>query len=108
MFINVVEFPAIEPGKEDEFEKWFAWTNEVFGKFPGFIRRRLLKPIRGADRYAAIVEHESEATFMTMHNSGERQTAWERVHPLFADASPTPRFYEVIVSSERETPGIAP
>jgi hypothetical protein len=34
--------------------------------------------------------------------------AWRRVHPLFADASPTPRFYEVIVSSERETPGIAP
>ena len=101
MFVNIVEFPPIKKGKDEEFRKWFAWSNTVYEKFNGFISRRLLKPTKGKKTYAAIVEHESEGTFMAMHTSEERQKAWEKVEPLL-DGSPTPGFYEVIISSEKK------
>jgi len=47
------------------------------------------------------VEHESEDTFMAMHLSEERQKAWEKVEPLL-DGSPTPGFYEVLITSEKK------
>jgi len=72
----------------------------VYEKFEGFISRRLLKPTKGKGNYAAIVEHESEETFMAMHLSEERQKAWEKVEPLL-DGSPTPGFYEVSITSEK-------
>lgn len=99
MFVNIVEFPQIKKGKDEEFRKWFAWSNTVYEKFDGFISRRLLKPTKG--NYAAIVEHESEETFMAMHLSEERQKAWERVEPLL-EGSPTPSFYNVIIASEKK------
>jgi heme-degrading monooxygenase HmoA len=101
MFVNIVEFPPIKNGKDDEFKKWFAWSNTMYEKFDGFISRRLLKPTRGKKNYAAIVEHESEGTFMAMHTSEERQKAWEKVEPLL-DGSPTPAFYDVIITSEKK------
>lgn len=100
MFVNIVEFPPIKWGKDEEFRKWFAWSNSVYEKFDGFISRRLLKPTKGGN-YAAIVEHESEGTFMAMHTSKERQKAWEKVEPLM-EGSPTPGFYEVIIASEKK------
>lgn len=100
MFVNIVQFPPIRKGKDEDFKKWFAWSNTVYEKFDGFISRRLLKPMKGKKNYAAIVEHESEKTFMAMHLSKERQTAWEKVEPLL-DGSPTPGFYEVIITSEK-------
>jgi len=99
-FVNLVEFPSIKKGKDDEFKKWFAWSNTVYEKFDGFISRRLLKPTKGKENYVAIVEHESEKTFMTMHLSDERQKAWAKVEPLL-EGSPTPHFYEVLIISER-------
>ncbi len=101
MFVNIVEFPQIKKGKDEEFRKWFVWSNTVYEKFEGFISRRLLKPTRGKKNYAAIVEHETEETFMAMHLSEERQKAWEKVEPLL-DGSPTPNFYYVIIASERK------
>ena len=47
MFVNVVEFPPIKKGKDEEFRKWFVWSNTVYEKFDGFISRRLLKPTKG-------------------------------------------------------------
>jgi len=100
MFVNIVEFPPIKKGKDDEFKKWFEWSNTVYQKFNGFISRRLLKPTEEGN-YVAIVEHESEETFMAMHLSDERQKAWARVEPLL-EGSPTPSFYEVIITSEKK------
>ena len=85
MFANIVEFPQIKKGKDEDFRKWFAWSNTVYEKFDGFISRRLLKPTKGKKNYAAIVEHESEKTFMTMHLSEERQNAWEKSNPCWMD-----------------------
>ena len=95
MFIIIVNFPPIQPGKDAEFREWFAQTNEEFGKHDGFISRRLLKPINGGN-YAAVVEHESHETFMKMHGTPAHAKASERVAPFF-DGSRTPQFYDVIV-----------
>ena len=95
MFVVIINFPPIKEGKDAEFKEWFADTNREFGNYKGFIGRRLLKPIKGGN-YAAVVEHESQETFMAMHESPAHDVAGKRVGPLF-DGSPTPQFYEVIV-----------
>lgn len=101
MFVNMVEFPPIKKGRDEEFRKWFEWSNSVYERFDGFISRRLLKPSKGKRKYIAIVEHQSEESFMAMHLSDERQKAWEKVEALLR-GSPTPHFYEVIITSGRE------
>ena len=95
MFVVIINFPPIKEGKDEEFREWFAWTNKEFANYKGFISRRLLKPMKGGN-YAAIVEHDSQETFMAMHNSLAHAEAGKRVGLLF-EGSPTPQFYEVIV-----------
>ena len=58
MFVVVISFPPIKPGKDTEFQQWFASSNQEFSTFKGFIRRRLLKPTEEGT-YAAIVEFEN-------------------------------------------------
>jgi len=95
MFIIIVNFPPIKEGKESEFLEWFTWTNEEFVYYKGFISRRLLKsPADG--NYAAIVEYESQDTFLAMQNSPSHTEASMRVGPLL-DGSPTPQFFEVVI-----------
>jgi heme-degrading monooxygenase HmoA len=94
MFVVIINFPPIKEGKDAEFREWFAWTNKEFANYEGLIGRQLLKPMKGGN-YAAIVEHESQETFMAMHNSPAHAEAGKRVGLLF-DGSPTPQFYEVI------------
>ncbi len=95
MFVVIINFPPIKAGKDDEFRKWFAWSNREFAKHKGFINRRLLKPLKEGN-YTAVVEHENYETFMAMHTSPVHDEAGKKVEPLF-DGHPTPRFYEVIV-----------
>lgn len=99
MFVNIVEFPPIVPGKEHEFEDWFAWSNELYEPFAGFISRRLLKPTSADGPYLGIVEHQSEETFMAMHTSETRERARAKVEECFGGGRPTPRFYEIVVDS---------
>ena len=99
MFIVIVEFPPIKKEKEQEFKEWFSWSNSLFEKSNGFISRRLLKPAKGDGGYIAIVEHESEETFMAMHSSEERHEVRGRLGSLL-EGLPKPSFYEVIVSSK--------
>jgi heme-degrading monooxygenase HmoA len=95
MFIVIINFPPIKEGKDAEFREWFAATSKEFANYEGLIGRRLLKPVKGGN-YAAIVEHESQETFMVMNNSSAHAEAGKRVGPLF-DGSPTPQSYEVII-----------
>jgi antibiotic biosynthesis monooxygenase (ABM) superfamily enzyme len=99
MFINLIEFPPIAAGKDQEFRDWFTSSNTVYARFPGFISRRLLKFSGEEAGYWAIVEHETEETFMAMHTSPERAEVWGTVEPLLA-GKPNPRFFEVVVSTE--------
>ncbi len=101
MFVNIVEFPPIVPGKEQQFEDWFAWSNTLYQPFPGFISRRLLRPTGGDGPYVGIVEHESKETFMAMHTSDTREQARGKVDECFGGGRPTPRFYAVVVDSAR-------
>lgn len=94
-FVNIIEFPSIKEGKDEEFRRWFEWSNTVYAKFDGFISRRLLQSTEGTAKYAAIVEHKSKDTFMAMHLSEERQEAWKKVE-LLLNGEPTPNFYEVV------------
>ena len=70
VFVNLIEFPALKEGKEEEFREWFEWSNVVYAAFDGFISRRLLRSKEGA--YVGLVEHESEETFMAMHLRGRK------------------------------------
>ena len=94
MFIVIIDFPPIQPGKDAAFREWFVQTNEEFGKHEGFISRRLLNPLKGGN-YAAIVEHESHASFMQMHDTVAHAEASARVAPLL-DGSRSPQFYDVV------------
>jgi len=95
MFVVIINFPPIMEGKDAEFREWFALTNKEFANHKGLIGRRLLKPVKGGN-YAAIVEHESQETFMAMNKSPAHAEAGKRVGPLF-DGSPSPQFYDVII-----------
>ena len=95
MFIVLISFPPIKDGRDAEFQKWFASSNQMFRNFSGFISRRLLKPLNGGG-YAAIVEFENQAAFQAMHSSYMHDETGDQVRPLF-DGTPTPTFYEVIV-----------
>lgn len=95
MFVNIIYFPPIKPGKDNEFREWFAWSNEQYAKHKGFISRKLLKP-RESGNYAAVVEHESYETFWAMHTSPTQAEAGKRVKPLL-DGDPKPEFYEVVM-----------
>ncbi|TKB24649.1 antibiotic biosynthesis monooxygenase [Desulfopila sp. IMCC35006] len=95
MFVVIISFPPIKAGKDEEFKKWFASSNEQFKPFKGFIGRRLLKP-EGEGSYAAIVEFESRDAFQAMHSSSVHDMEGEQVMPLF-DGKPIPRFYEVAI-----------
>ena len=95
MFVVIINFPPIKKDKDAEFREWFSWSNVELGKHEGFISRRLLEPLKGGN-YAAVVEHESQKTFMAMHSSPGHDEAAKRVEPLL-DGNPKPTFYQVIV-----------
>ena len=98
MFINTIEFPTIRTDKETEFLEWFKWSNSIYQKFEGFISRRLLKVTKGKGGFVALVEHESEKTFMAMHTSNERAEAFAKLKPLL-DGSLNARFFEVVIDT---------
>ncbi len=95
MFVNLVHFPPIKEGKDAQFREWFVWSNEKFATQEGFIRRLLLKPRRSGN-YVAIVEHESQETFVAMEASTLHAEVHKEVAPIL-EGNPVPNFYEVIV-----------
>ncbi len=96
MFINIINFPPVKAGKDDEFQDWFSWSNEQYATHKGYISRKLLKPREGGN-YVGVVEHESYDTFMAMHTSSTQAEARKRVVPLL-EGNPVPHFYVLIVS----------
>jgi len=96
MFMIIIQFPPLKEGKDEDFRSWFTRTNKEFAKAKGFRGRRLLKPVKGGN-YAAVVEFESQEAFLTMHDSPAHAEAGRQVAPLF-DGSPTPHFYDVLIS----------
>ncbi|MBA4418098.1 MAG: antibiotic biosynthesis monooxygenase [Syntrophus sp. (in: bacteria)] len=95
MLIAIIQFPPVKTGKNAEFQEWFAWSNKEFAKIKGFIRRRLLKPVKG-DAYVVIMELESTEVFTALQGSPAHSEAGMRVKPLL-DGLPTPELYEIII-----------
>jgi len=89
-----LRFPRSRKARRPRSEEWFAWSNQQFANFEGFISRKLLKPLEGGN-YAGVAEFESQAAFQAMHDSAMHAEAGKRVRPLFA-GQPTPSFYEVV------------
>ena len=94
MFMIIISFPPIKEGKETEFQKWFASSNQAYSGFKGFISRKLLRPLEGGT-YTAVIEFENRDDFKVMHSSNIHDIESERVQPMFV-GKPTPKFYEVI------------
>ena len=94
MFVVIISFPPIKEGKDADFRKWFASSTQTFANFPGFLSRKLLKPL-DSGTYTAVVEFETQAAFQAMHSSPLHEKAGEQVRPLL-DGKPTPKFYEVV------------
>ncbi|TSA47701.1 MAG: hypothetical protein D4R56_01750 [Deltaproteobacteria bacterium] len=99
-FVNLIRFPPLKAGKDEEFKEWFRHSSEIFAKHQGFISRTLLKSTEGTERYAAVVEHESKETFMAMHLSDDRQALFKKVETLI-DGMPEPHFYEVVATRRK-------
>lgn len=95
MFVVIQEFPPLKEGMDEEFRKWFAWTNDVYSKHRGFISRRLMEPVGREGPYVAIIEHETRDTFMEMHDSEDRSKAFAKLRSLLK-GGPQPRFYQVV------------
>lgn len=105
MFVNLVRFPAPAAGAEAAFVEWFKHSNTIYREFPGFVSRRLLRAADGS--YAAVVEHESDTTFIAMHTSPERQRMWDEVEPLL-QGRPEPAFFDVVDEARAAgTPGVS-
>lgn len=102
MFIVIISFPPIKEGKDAEFREWFATSNEEFSKYKGFLRRRLLEPMKGGT-YVAVHEHENQETFEAMHHSEPHAEARASVDPCF-EGAPSAVFYEVVVDSQNTAP----
>jgi len=94
MLVVIAKFPPVRGGKDEEFREWFSWTNKEFANCKGFIGRRLLRSARDGT-YAAIMEHESQETFVAMGKSFAHAEAGRRAALLF-DGQPKVQFYEVI------------
>lgn len=95
MFVNIIQFPPIKTGKDDEFRQWFIDSNAEYAKHKGFISRRLLKS-RQSGKYVGLVEHETYETFMTMHKSPTQAELRKRSLDLF-DGDPTPDFLDMVL-----------
>ena len=95
MFVNIVHFPKIKEGKDRNSGSGSPNFNRAYAEHRGFVRRILLQPQNGGN-YVAIVEHESQETFMAMHTSSTQAALRLRVEPLF-EGSPRPAFYDVVI-----------
>ncbi|MGY6272118.1 antibiotic biosynthesis monooxygenase family protein [Achromobacter denitrificans] len=94
MFVNLIYFPDIKEGKERAFLDWFDESNRRFSRFPGFVRRTLLKP-QGTGQYVGLVEHASKNTFLAMHHSPVQADLRTQARDIF-DGEPDPKFYEIV------------
>lgn len=93
MMIVIGKFPTVYHGQEQEFIKWFDWSNQLLRAIPGLNSRKLAKDRNG--NYIAIVEFDSFDAFKAMHNSNIHKLIHEKTSSLFS-GMPKPDFFEVI------------
>lgn len=90
MFIAFVRFPDIPVDHDVEFRHWFDWSNQELAGAPGLRGRRLLRSSEGG--YAALVEHETAASFAAMHETPPARKVQARLHALVPEAPQATQF----------------
>lgn len=96
MYIAIARFPAVLDGQENDFQDWFAWSNEQLRGTTGLKARRLLRAADGS--YAALVEHESASTFAAMQTAEPVPMIHKGLWAILDDRPEATR-YEVVVDS---------
>lgn len=104
MFIAVIRFPEIPTDREAEFREWFDWSNQQLVDAHGLRSRRLLRSATG--EYAALVEHDSSATFAAMHSQPIVAQIQARLHEV-VPAGPQATQYDVVADSAGQEAGSA-
>ena len=93
MFVAIAQFPEVPAGQEDEFEAWFAWSNDQLRDIDGLQGRRLLRA--GDGTYIALVEHQSARTFAAMHLTDVASLVHARLGQVL-HGEPVATNYEVV------------
>lgn len=93
MFVAIVRFPDVPAEREDEFQQWFAWSNDELREADGLAGRRLLRAADGS--YTAVVEHASAETFAAMHTTGVASHVQSRLGRIL-DEVPRAVTYEIV------------
>ena len=83
MFVAIARFPEVSSELEDEFQAWFAWSNNQLRQVDGLTGRRLLRAADGA--YIALVEHTSGETFAAMHDTEVASRVHARLGEILSD-----------------------
>jgi len=94
MFVAIARFPRIPTEREEEFQSWFAWSNDRLREIDGLQGRRLLRATDGT--YMALVEHKSAQTFDAMHATEAASRVHARLGEVIID-QPLATKYEVVV-----------
>lgn len=100
MFVAMARFTDVRNEQDQEFQAWFAWSNEQLRDIDGLKGRRLLRAPDGT--YTALVEHQSAETFAAMHTSEVAALVHARLADIVND-EPQAATFEVIV--DRSTSG---
>lgn len=90
MFIALVRFPDVPLDRDEDFQDWFAWSNQQLANADGLRNRRLLRATDG--QYSALVEHESAATFAAMHAAPAVAMIQERLGQIVSEPPHATRF----------------
>jgi len=94
MFVAIARFPEIPTEREEEFQAWFAWSNDQLREIDGLLGRRLLRAPDGT--YSALVEHKSSKTFAAMHTIEAASHVRARLREVIT-GEPVATKYEVVV-----------
>jgi len=94
MFVAIALFPEVPTEREEDFQEWFAWSNDQLRHVDGLKGRRLLRAPDGT--YTALVEHKSAETFAAMHTTEVASQVHLRLGEILNDG-PRATKYEVIV-----------
>lgn len=94
MFVAIAQFPEVPSELEDEFQAWFAWSNNQLRQVDGLTGRHLLRAADGT--YTALVEHTNAETFAAMHDTEVALRVHARLGEILSDG-PRSTKYDVVV-----------
>ena len=94
MCVAIARFPEVPGQREEEFQAWFAWSNDQLREIHGLTGRRLLRAADGT--YTALVELRSADTLAAMHTTEVASHVHGRLGEILAGETLATK-YEVVV-----------